>query len=230
MADLDDLAALERETFVGKLALSRRQLRYLLRCPRASAHVLRRDGRIAAEAVVLRRRTRRGVVARVYSLAVRAELRGRGLGRTLLTDCLAVLSAEGVRTVVLEVDPRNAPAVRLYEDLGFRFVARLPDYYAPARHAWKMRLELSPAGEAAVAAVARRLSALPCALQPAADTTAVGPVLAAEPFAHHPLLHGDEPDGNRKHEQRHNERGRERAEEKPNTDKNSDHAEVHRMP
>ena len=50
----------------------------------------------------------------------RAE-RGRGLGRGLLSTLIrwAAKSDEGLERVVLDVDPRNERAVRLYRSLGF---------------------------------------------------------------------------------------------------------------
>jgi ribosomal protein S18 acetylase RimI-like enzyme len=142
--DLDDLLRLERTSFSGKLAFNRRQMRYLLRCPRASTHVLRREGRIVAQAVVLRRKTARGIVARLYSIAVDPGHRGAGLGRTLLQNCLEVLKAQNVAAVVLEVDPGNEPAISLYLSMGFHRTRRLPDYYGQTEEGWKMRLDLSP--------------------------------------------------------------------------------------
>jgi ribosomal protein S18 acetylase RimI-like enzyme len=144
LGDLEDLVRLESRTFDGELALGRRQFRYLLRCPRASTHVLRRNGKLLAEAVVLRRRTCRGTVARMYSIAVQPECRGQGLGKVLLADCLGVLRGEGVAAVVLEVDVANEPAIRLYERAGFHKIRPLWHYYATGRHAWKMRLDLLP--------------------------------------------------------------------------------------
>ena len=143
LADLDDLVRLEAIAFERELALGRRQFRYLLRCPRASTHVLRKDGRILAEAVILRRRTCRGTVARLYSIAVEPESRGCGHGRTLLSDCVDVLRQEGVSALVLEVEMTNEAAIRMYEGAGFRKTRVLWHYYSPGRHGWKMRLDFA---------------------------------------------------------------------------------------
>lgn len=64
-------------------------------------------------------------IAVVGNVFTRPSHRGRGLG-TLVTGAVTqhVLSA-GCREVVLSVDPRNAPAVRAYQRLGFREVGRL---------------------------------------------------------------------------------------------------------
>jgi ribosomal protein S18 acetylase RimI-like enzyme len=140
--DLEAMVELENRCFAKGVAMKRRQLRYMLRSPNASVRVVRQDGRIVAQALVLRRRTPRGTVGRVYSIAVDQDCRGRGLGRTLLCDCLRQLRQEGVRRVVLEVDVQNTPAVSLYESEGFCRLRRLRDYYAPGRDAWKMRLDV----------------------------------------------------------------------------------------
>ena len=144
-ADLSELEALERQCFDGSLALKRRQLRYLLRSPRVSARVVRRDGRIAAEVMVLRRKTPRGLIGRIYTLAVDAAYRGNGLGRMVLAGCLDELRAEGAAAAVLEVDATNDAAIALYERMGFERTRRLVDYYAAGKDAWKMRLELAGA-------------------------------------------------------------------------------------
>jgi ribosomal protein S18 acetylase RimI-like enzyme len=55
----------------------------------------------------------------IYGFVIDRERRGRGLGTRMLDAALARLSAAGVTEVGLEVDPENAPAVRLYQ--AFRF-------------------------------------------------------------------------------------------------------------
>jgi len=138
--DLDDLLALERRCFTKPVALSRRQMRYLLQSPTARVHVIREDGRVVAAGLVLRRKTRAGRQSgRLYSMAVHDGCRGRGLGRVLLESCLDSLRRDGVESVVLEVDVANAPAIRLYERAGFRRVRQIDDYYGPGRHGWKMK-------------------------------------------------------------------------------------------
>ena len=142
LCDADPIARLEARCFDAELAMNRRQVRRLLRCPRATTLVVRQDGQVVAEAVLLRRRTRAGVCGRLYSLGVAPEQRGAGLGRLLVDQCLAILRAESARAVVLEVDAANQAAIALYERLGFRRVRCLRDYYGPGRHGWKMRADL----------------------------------------------------------------------------------------
>lgn len=67
--------------------------------------------------------------AEILSVAVGRSWRGRGLARELLTAHLRRLAGLGVRTVFLEVDENNTPAIRLYARAGFREVSRRANYY-----------------------------------------------------------------------------------------------------
>jgi ribosomal protein S18 acetylase RimI-like enzyme len=58
----------------------------------------------------------------IYGFVIDKERRGRGLGTRMLEAALARLSAAGVPEVGLEVDPDNAPAVRVYQAFGFEAI------------------------------------------------------------------------------------------------------------
>lgn len=145
-ADLKQLLLLETRCFDAETAFSRRRLRYLLRCPRATTYALRQDGQIIGAATVLRRRFPGAVSARLYNMAVEPSQRRRGLGRALLRQCLDTLRAEGVCSVHLEVAETNVPAIGLYESMGFTEVRHLGDYYGRGGHAWRMRAALTADG------------------------------------------------------------------------------------
>lgn len=77
-----------------------------------------------------------GPVAWIAMLLVDANLRGRGLGRALMTRALDDLAGHGVRTVRLDATPLGRP---LYESLGFavdhplaRYHGELPALDEPA--------------------------------------------------------------------------------------------------
>ncbi len=139
-SDLEALASLERQCFDAGVAISRRQFRYLLARPTAEVWVWHEGGRVVADAVILRRRTRRGVWGRLYSLVVASDHRGRGIGRRLLRICLDRLRRQGAYAVVLEVRSNNQPAIALYRAEGFQVVRRLNGYYAGGQSAIRMRL------------------------------------------------------------------------------------------
>jgi mycothiol synthase len=55
----------------------------------------------------------------IYVVAVDPDFAGRGLGRQLTLAGLDYLAATGLREAMLYVDATNAPAVKLYVELGF---------------------------------------------------------------------------------------------------------------
>jgi ribosomal protein S18 acetylase RimI-like enzyme len=58
----------------------------------------------------------------IYGFVIDERRRGRRLGTRMLATVIAQLRAEGVVEVGLEVDPENAPAIRLYDRYGFKTV------------------------------------------------------------------------------------------------------------
>jgi ribosomal-protein-alanine N-acetyltransferase len=67
--------------------------------------------------------------AEVLTIAVHAAFRNRGIGRALLSDTLARLAGAHVRSLFLEVEGANRPAIALYARMGFREVGRRSGYY-----------------------------------------------------------------------------------------------------
>lgn len=84
-----------------------------------------------------------GGEASLDTLAVAPALRRRGVGRCLLRAALESLAAQGAGCCFLEVRLSNAPAIALYQSLGFAAVGRRPGFYrAPAEDALIMRCPL----------------------------------------------------------------------------------------
>jgi ribosomal protein S18 acetylase RimI-like enzyme len=75
---------------------------------------------------------------RIYSVAVRPEYRGEGLGRLLVADAFRLARDRGLARIVLEADLGNRALVRWYVSQGFAVTAQLPSYYAPGRDAVRM--------------------------------------------------------------------------------------------
>jgi len=67
--------------------------------------------------------------AEILSIAVASARRDKGLARQLLDINLRRLVGLGARSVFLEVDEGNVPALRLYRRAGFRDVGRRQAYY-----------------------------------------------------------------------------------------------------
>jgi GNAT superfamily N-acetyltransferase len=57
-------------------------------------------------------------------LGIVPECRRRGLGRALTVHAMQMLRSSGARAMLLAVDARNEPALRLYQSLGFRETER----------------------------------------------------------------------------------------------------------
>ena len=68
--------------------------------------------------------------AEILSVALSAGARGHGLSGALLDRHLQTLAQAGVRSVYLEVEEGNRPALALYRRRGFREIGRRQGYYA----------------------------------------------------------------------------------------------------
>lgn len=67
--------------------------------------------------------------AHINNLAVRPELRGRGLGARLLEAAIDEARMLGATILTLEVRQSNVPAQRLYERAGFHQASVRKSYY-----------------------------------------------------------------------------------------------------
>lgn len=86
-----------------------------------------------------------GGEAEVLTLAVHPSWQGRGFGRTLMNAAIRDLYGRRTEALFLEVDEGNAPAIGLYEKLGFETVGKREAYYAKVggrATALTMRLDL----------------------------------------------------------------------------------------
>jgi ribosomal protein S18 acetylase RimI-like enzyme len=77
--------------------------------------------------------------AELVYLGLAPEARGKGIARGLLALAIARLGTRAERVLACAVDLQNAPALKLYERLGFRrfatriAVVRARDLHMPAR-------------------------------------------------------------------------------------------------
>lgn len=70
-----------------------------------------------------------GEESHLLNIAVRPDARHRGIGRSLLRECIRRSALAGGRSIVLEVREGNDAAIRLYRRHGFRPAGVRKGYY-----------------------------------------------------------------------------------------------------
>jgi ribosomal-protein-alanine N-acetyltransferase len=132
--DLEALHLLDQACFEPDVAYTEGQLRYFLSRENSCGIVAEVDGALAGFAIA----HRSGASGHVVTIDVAAAHRRIGVGRALLHELVRRLEDSGARRIRLEVDLRNAAAIRFYEGLGFRESRRLRGYYGPERDGLEM--------------------------------------------------------------------------------------------
>jgi [ribosomal protein S18]-alanine N-acetyltransferase len=141
LADVPSLAELEQVCFSDPWTAA--GIRETIQYETARAFVAEDQDRIVG--YVMARIS--GEEGEILDLAVRPELRRRGIGRQLLLSVWNALGSDGVRELYLEVRESNRAAIELYRGQGFRPVGLRPRYYRnPAEDAIVLRAALSPCG------------------------------------------------------------------------------------
>jgi len=125
-ADLEGLVALENASFASD-KLSRRSFRHWLSSDHRALLLAEWAGLVAGYILIIYHPGTR--LARIYSLAVAPQLRGNGIAKTLMLAGEQAARDDGRLYLRLEVSVDNAPAIRLYEALGFQKFGLYRDYY-----------------------------------------------------------------------------------------------------
>jgi len=134
-ADLAALVTLEQRSFATD-RLSPRQFRHhLLGRGNSLLLVAVEGGRLCGNALVLFRAGARR--ARLYSIVVAPEARGRGTGERLLARVEREARSRRAAELALEVRHGNATAIALYERRGYRRIGNKPGYYEDGAPAWR---------------------------------------------------------------------------------------------
>jgi ribosomal-protein-alanine N-acetyltransferase len=148
-ADFDKLYALEEVCFEPPSRFSRRYMRLLVQRSHAATWIAEEVGQLAGFAIVEWTEESSGVpgdgslslgynsdtTAYIQTVEVSPEVRGRGVGRELLSRIEGAARFAGARLIGLHVDEGNAAAIRLYEAQGYRCEGREEDYYPLGRAA-----------------------------------------------------------------------------------------------
>lgn len=136
--DVDWLWELERSSFNSADQMNRDELADFARDEANRVVLIEENGlRIGAFLLTVHDPT----FVYLESVAIRPEHRAHGCGARALSLLLARLATEGFLRVQLHVRA-SSPPVRLYERLGFRFMAKIPAFYDDGEVAWLMQLDL----------------------------------------------------------------------------------------
>lgn len=136
MEDLDRLYDLEVATFDSD-RLSRRRMQHWIQADNGILLIADEDGQLLGYCLALFHRGTR--LARLYSLAVSPQARGKGVARKLLRRLEKMAAKRGRLFMRLEVAQDNIPAISLYQKLGFVAFGTFEDYYEDHRDALRMQ-------------------------------------------------------------------------------------------
>ncbi len=78
----------------------------------------------------------------IVSVAILEQHRRKGLGTTLVQQAMEGMKRRGCPEAYLEVRTSNQPAIRLYEELGFKITSRMEAYYRDGDTAYLMSMSL----------------------------------------------------------------------------------------
>ena len=134
--DLDALHHLEKLSFDSD-RLSRRRLRHWIQAPNREFMVAVEQDQLLGYGLVLFHGATH--LARLYSISVAQDARGKGIGAKLL-QALEAASVDRQRFFMrLEVAKDNSAAIKLYESAGYVAFDTLEDYYEDHRDALRMQ-------------------------------------------------------------------------------------------
>jgi ribosomal-protein-alanine N-acetyltransferase len=83
-----------------------------------------------------------GVPADLLTIAILPDFRGQGLAQEMLAELENWAKAKGATEVILEVDTKNASAIRLYNFARYEEISTRANYYGLGIDALIMRKEL----------------------------------------------------------------------------------------
>ncbi len=132
--DLEAAYALDQACFEPGIAYSRAEIRSFLSRPGAIALAAEAGGKLVGFAIA----ERRGSRGHVVTIDIAADSRRRGLGRRLFAELSRRLESAGARQIRLEVDVRNAAAIRFYEGQRFQRTRTLRAYYGRGKDGYEM--------------------------------------------------------------------------------------------
>lgn len=141
VSDLPILIDLENKCFQGD-KISARQFRYLLTKARSQTLVFEQDDQLLAYVMVLYSRVTS--VARIYSVAVDEQSRGKGIAQELIRAAEDEAIEHGKTSIRIEVREDNKQSRSLFSKMGYKPFSKVLDYYEDHETAIRMEKNLHP--------------------------------------------------------------------------------------
>lgn len=93
----------------------------LINDPGCHCRVIEHGGKVIGfGCLIIHQVPTKGKVARVEDIIVHIDHRGKGLGKSLMNELIAIARGKGVKHIDLTSNPTRVPARKLYESLGFK--------------------------------------------------------------------------------------------------------------
>ena len=67
--------------------------------------------------------------ADIMNIVVRKDFRNKKIGKKLLSTLIKKAKEQDIKTIFLEVNSKNLPALKLYENIGFKKIGVRKNYY-----------------------------------------------------------------------------------------------------
>ena len=67
--------------------------------------------------------------ADIMNIVVRKDFRNKKIGKKLLSSLIKKAKEQNIKTIFLEVNSKNLPALKLYENIGFKKIGIRKNYY-----------------------------------------------------------------------------------------------------
>ncbi|GCE27084.1 acetyltransferase [Dictyobacter alpinus] len=129
-SEIESLSLVQAESFQDPIDVTRQRILNCLQNPERPYYLaVFGDEELGCREPVGSFRLDRGEDADgIYAFGIRPAYQGRGYGRQLLEEAIAVLHARSQKSIMIEVDVENTRAINLYQSCGF-VIRTTYDYY-----------------------------------------------------------------------------------------------------
>lgn len=137
--DISSILFIENNCFLSE-KISQRQLIYLLTKGKCIVLVGEKYSKIVSYCIYLKPKLPKP--ARLYSIAVLENFRGKGIAKQLITYGLKNIILLGYNRIRLEVRSSELNVQKIYTQMGFEVICKLPSYYENSKEGLRMELNL----------------------------------------------------------------------------------------